>query len=138
MGRLFDDFFERRLAPFRGGRWLSAAGGGLPSLPPVDVYEDKNEIVAKVELPGMEKDDIEINVADQLLTIKGSKKKEEEIKEDNYYRAERSYGAFVRTVELPKEVEADKAKAVFKNGVLEVRLPKSEHAREKEIKVNVQ
>jgi HSP20 family protein len=73
-----------------------------------------------------------------LLTIKGEKKKEEEIKEGNYYRCERSYGSFLRTLELPKDVHSDKVKASFKSGVLEVRLPKTEEAKNQEIKVHVE
>jgi HSP20 family protein len=71
------------------------------------------------------------------LTLKGEKKKEEKVEEKDYYRCERSYGAFVRSVELPKGVQADKVKASFKNGVLEVRLPKTEEAKTKEIKVKI-
>ena len=71
------------------------------------------------------------------MTIKGEKRKEEEIKKENYYRSERSYGSFVRTLELPREVQADKVKANFKNGVLEIRLPKTEEAKKKETKVRV-
>jgi HSP20 family protein len=79
-----------------------------------------------------------VNLVDHSLTIKGEKKKEDEVKEENYYRAERSYGSFVRTLELPKEVHADKVKATFKNGVLEIRMPKTEQAKAKEIKVKVE
>jgi HSP20 family protein len=103
----------------------------------VDLYEDKNDIVVKAELPGIEKDNVEVNLTDHTLTIKGEKKKEEEVKEENYYRTERSYGSFVRTVEIPKDVHADKVRANFKNGILEVRLPKTEEAKAKEIKVKV-
>jgi HSP20 family protein len=108
------------------------------SVPAVDLFEEKDEIVVKAELPGIEKDQIEVNVADHQLTIKGEKKKEEEVKEKDYYRCERSYGSFLRTLELPKDVHADKVKAVFKNGVLEVRLPKTEEAKAKEIKVKIE
>jgi HSP20 family protein len=76
----------------------------------------------------MEKDNIEVNLADHTLTIKGEKKKEEEVKEKNYYRSERFHGSFLRTLELPKDVHGDKVKASFKNGILEVRLPKTEEA----------
>ena len=89
------------------------------------------------ELPGIDKDNISVNLTDHTLTIKGEKKKEEEIKEENYYRSERSYGSFLRTLELPRDVHADKVKASFKNGVLEVRLPKTEEAKAKEVKVKV-
>jgi len=91
-----------------------------------------------VELPGIEKEDIEVNISGNLLTVKGEKKKEGEIKEENYYRLERSYGSFSRTVELPKEVQIEQARASFKNGVLEIRLPKTEEAKKKEIKVRVE
>jgi HSP20 family protein len=93
--------------------------------------------VVKAELPGMEKDNIEVNISDHFLTIRGEKKKEEETKEKDYYRSERSYGSFLRTVELPKDIHADKVKASFNNGVLEVRMPKTEEAKKKEIKVKV-
>ena len=106
--------------------------------PTVDLYEEKDEIVVKAELPGIDKNNIEVNLTDHMLTIKGEKKKEEEVKEKNYYRSERSYGSFLRTLELPKDVHADKVKASFRNGILEVRMPKTEEAKAKEIKVKVE
>jgi len=108
-----------------------------PTSPTVDFYEEKDDIVVKAELPGIDKNNVEVNLTDHTLTIKGEKKKEEEVKEKNYYRSERSYGSFVRALELPTNVHADKVKATFKDGVLEVRLPKTEEARKKEIKVKV-
>jgi HSP20 family protein len=128
---MFDDFFGRRLRP-----WLTGGPGGI-SVPAIDLYEEKDEVVAKAELPGLDKNDIQVSISDHLLTIKGEKKKEEEIKEADYYRSERSYGSFVRNLELPKEVDTGKARASFKNGVLEIRLPKTEEAKKKEIKLNV-
>ncbi len=107
------------------------------SPPAVDFFEEKDEIVVKAELPGMDKDEIEVNLTDHTLTIKGEKKKEEEVKDENYCKSERSYGSFMRTLELPTEVHSDKVKATFKNGVLEVRLPKTEQAKAKEVKVKV-
>jgi HSP20 family protein len=77
-------------------------------------------------------------LTDHTLVIKGEKKKEEETKQESYFRSERSYGRFVRTLQLPKDVQADKVKASFKNGVLEVRMPKTEEAKAKEIKVKVE
>jgi HSP20 family protein len=135
MERMFDDFFERRLTPFRS-RWWPMQGGAF-SDPALDLYEDKNELVAKVELPGLQKDDVELNVTEHALTIRGEKKKEDEIKEDNYYRSERSYGSFSRTIDLPKDLEIDKAKASFKNGLLEIRIPKSEAAKTKQRSVRI-
>jgi HSP20 family protein len=137
MEQIFDDFFTRRLRPFWDERRWPWRGTQM-SVPAVDLYEEKDQIIAKAELPGIEKDDIQVNITDHLLTIMGEKKKEEEIKEKAYYRAERSYGSFSRTVELPSEIQFDKARASFKNGVLEIRLPKSEEARKKEVKVKVE
>jgi HSP20 family protein len=137
MERMMDTFFERRMRPWWPERWLRSDEMEI-SVPAVDLFEEKDEIVVKAELPGIDKDQIEVNVTDHQLTIKGEKKKEEEIKEKDYYRCERSYGSFLRTLELPKDVHADKVKAVFKNGVLEVRLPKTEEAKAKEIKVKIE
>lgn len=136
MERMFDDFWGRRMRPWWPERWSMPAVLEI-SPPAVDLYEEKDDIVVKAELPGMDKDNIEVNLTDHTLTIKGEKKKEEEIKEENYYKSERSYGSFIRTVELPRDVHADKVKASFKNGILEVRLPKTEEAKAKEIKVKV-
>jgi HSP20 family protein len=136
MERMMEDFFGRRLRPWWPERWFRTEGAELMA-PALDLYEEKDDIVVKAELPGIDKDNIEVNITDHQLTIKGEKKKEEETKEENYYRAERSYGAFLRTLELPKDVHADKVKATFKNGVLEVRLPKTETAKAKEVKVKV-
>jgi HSP20 family protein len=136
MDRMMEDFLERRMRPWWPERWFRAEGMELTT-PAIDLYEEKNDIVVKAELPGIDKNNIEINLADHMLTIKGEKKKEEEDKEENYYRSERSYGSFVRTLELPKDIHTDKVKASFKNGILEVRLPKTEEAKAKEVKVKV-
>lgn len=135
MDRMMDDFFARRMRPW----WPESLrpGAGEASLPAVDVYEERDDIVVKAELPGMDKNDIEVNITDSELTLKGEKKKEEKIEAKDYYSCERSYGAFLRSVELPAEVQADKVKASFKDGILEVRLPKAEKAKAKEIKVKV-
>lgn len=137
MDRMMEDFFGRRARPWWPERWFRIDEREI-GMPPVDVFEEKDDIVVKAELPGMTKEDIEVSLTDHTLTIKGEKKKEEEVKEENYYRSERSYGSFVRTLELPTEVYTDKVKATFKNGVLEVRVPKTEEAKTKEIKVKVE
>ena len=137
MDRMMEDFFGRRMRSWWPDRWFKGEDFER-RVPAVDLFEEKDEIVVKAELPGIEKDHVEVNLSDHLLTIKGEKKKEEEVKEENYYRSERSYGSFVRTVELPKDVHADKVKASFKNGILEVRMPKTEEAKAKEIKVKVE
>ena len=105
--------------------------------PIVDVFEEKDDIVVKAELPGMEKDNIEVNLTASHADHQRGEEKEDEVKEENYYRAERSYGSFLRTLDLPKDVRADKVKASFKNGILEIRMPKTEEARTKEVKVKV-
>ena len=133
MERRFADLFSGRIARL----WDENEEAEIAE-PALDLYEDENEIVVKAELPGMAKDDIQISFADNVLTLRGEKKKEEEDKGKDYYRSERVYGAFVRSVVLPAEVNPEKATALFKNGVLEIRLPKSESAKKKEIKVNVQ
>jgi HSP20 family protein len=126
---------ERMLGNFFTG------SGSLATREPnldLDLYEEKDQIVVKAEMPGFTKDDIQISIADNALTIKGEKKKEEEDSGKDYYRSERVYGAFTRILALPAEINPDKVQATFKNGVLEIRLPKSEDAKKKEIKVKVQ
>ena len=136
MDRMLEEFFGRSVRPWWPERWFRF--DEMEARPPaVDVFEEKDDIVVKAELPGMEKDNIEVNLTDHTLTIKGEKKKEGEVKKENYYRAERSYGSILRTLELPKEVQSDKVKAAFKNGILEIRMPKTEEAKSKEIKVKV-
>jgi HSP20 family protein len=137
MDRMMEDFFGRRMRTWWPERSFRTGELDIRT-PAVDVFEEKDEIVVKAEIPGMDKDNIEVNLTDHTLTIKGEKKKEEEVKEENYYRSERSYGSFFRTLELPKDVHGDKVKATFKNGVLEVRMPKTEEAKAKDIKVKVE
>ena len=131
---------ERRFADLFSGRItrLWDTDDGEVAEPALDLYEDDNEIVVKAEMPGMTKDDIQISFADNVLTISGEKKQEDEDRDKDYYRSERVYGAFMRRVVLPTEVNPQNARALFKNGVLEIRLPKSESAKKKEIKVDVQ
>jgi len=105
--------------------------------PAVDLYEGEEEVVIKAEVPGMDKGDLKIEMADSMLTISGEKKKEENIKEDAYTYSERSYGSFSRSLQLPCAVKADKAKATFKNGVLEVKLPKTEEAKKRHTIVKI-
>jgi HSP20 family protein len=90
-----------------------------------------------VELPGMKKEDIKVTLMNNVLTVSGERKHASEEKGRTYYRIERSYGKFQRTLELPSEVVADKAKATYKDGILELTIPKSEKAKEKEIAIEV-
>ncbi|UCD85006.1 MAG: Hsp20/alpha crystallin family protein [Deltaproteobacteria bacterium] len=130
MDRLFEDTLSRSrgidesLAP---GIWS----------PPVDIYETGDNIIMKAELPGISKNDINLEVKDNTLTLKGERKFEKEVKEENYHRIERSYGTFQRSFALPTNIERDKVEAKFQDGILEVTLPKVEEAKPKQIKVEV-
>lgn len=137
MERFMDDMWRRPFPSLFGGdRWLPIRPLSI-RMPSIDVYDEKDSVVVKAELPGMKKEDIEVNLAGENLTIKGEKKEDKEVKEDNYYRRERSYGSFVRTVALPCEVKSDEIKASFKDGVLEIQMPKTEESKKKAISVKI-
>ena len=105
-------------------------------VPRVDIKENKTNYKITAELPGMEKDDVKVEVKDRVLTIEGEKKEEKEEKEDNYYRVERSYGSFHRSFSLPEDITEDKIKAAFKNGVLTLTIPRSkEEQKAKQIDI---
>jgi HSP20 family protein len=106
-------------------------------IPDVDIYEDGGDVVVKAELPGIKKDDLDVTLTDDAITISGEKRKEEKIQKKGYYKWERSYGSFCRTFSLPAEIHVDKVKSTFKDGVLEVRISKIEKAKSKEVKVKV-
>jgi HSP20 family protein len=106
--------------------------------PSVDIFEEGDTVVVKAELPGMSKDNINVSVTDSTMTISGEKKHEEKVEKKDYYRMERSYGSFSRSFRLPAEVQMDKAKANFKDGILEIRVPKTEEAKSKEKKIPIQ
>ena len=103
--------------------------------PALDIYEDKDKYVAKAELPGMRKEDIDVSLEGNTLTISGERKQEEEKKEGDTYRSERYFGRFQRTVTLPAAVDANKIQAIYKDGVLTVTVPKTEEAKPKQIEV---
>jgi HSP20 family protein len=103
----------------------------------VDIYENGDNLVLKAELPGINPDDVEIRVEDNTLYLKGERKFEKEVKEQNYHRVERSYGTFTRTFSLPNSIDADKVTANYKDGVLTLTMPKKEEAKPKTIKINV-
>jgi HSP20 family protein len=113
--------------------WSEEKGYGW--MPAVDMADEKDEILVKADLPGLDQKDIEVTVQEGTLTIRGERKQEKEEKKEDYYYAERSYGAFVRSLPLPKGVEADKVKATFKKGVLEVHLPKAKEVKGKTVEV---
>ena len=118
----------RELSQLTAGSWV----------PPVDVYQNgDHEIVLKAELPDMTREAIDITVEDDTLTIKGEKKLGDDVKDEQFHRIERRYGAFSRSFSLPQTVDASKVTADYKNGVLTVRLPLREEAKPRQIKVDV-
>ncbi|MFA6636361.1 MAG: Hsp20/alpha crystallin family protein [Candidatus Omnitrophota bacterium] len=122
------------------GRWPGRSSGLMESAwsPTVDVLESKDNVMVKADIPGLKKEDIDISVHGDTLTIKGEKKNEKDVKEKNYVKTERFYGSFNRAFTLPSEVDAGKVKASYKEGVLEITLPKKEDAKPKQIKVDVE
>jgi HSP20 family protein len=125
MNRFFDDFFGEQRRGLAEGAWL----------PSVDVSETDSELMVRAELPGMSHEDIEINVQDNILTLKGEKKQEKKEEKENFHRLERSYGGFSRSFSLPAGVKPDDIKATFKDGVLQVTMPKAEEAKAKKIAI---
>jgi len=123
MDRLFDDAFTR---PY-----------GTDSLgaPAIDLYQTDEEVVLLASLPGLKADNVQISVTGELLTLKGEFKEKQEMKEKAYHLRERRYGSFERTVSLPTEVVADKARAEFEDGILTIRLPKAEEVKPRMITV---
>jgi HSP20 family protein len=129
MNRMFDQFF-------RGGNGEEAGWGLRTWTPPVDIYETDDALVLKAELPGVSKDDVSIEVHQNTLILRGQRKHEAEVKEENYHRVERAYGTFQRSFVLPTLVDQDKVQATYQDGVLELHLPKSEAAKPKRIAIN--
>ncbi len=136
--RRFEEFFHRPF-PMMGAPWLTHWAERADEVSPsVDIYEEGGEVVLKAEIPGMKKEDIHVDITDRTVTISGEKRKEEKIERKDYVHLERSYGSFVRSFQLPSEVATDKARAIFKEGVLEVRVPRTEEAARKTRQVVVE
>src|SRR4051794_19682170 len=130
MNRLFDGFFGRR---------EGAAGGGYASrrwIPPMDLVETEDHLVLRADLPGVEEQDIEIEVKDGVLTVSGERKSQHEDKREGFHRVERSFGRFSRALELPKGVDPQSVSAHFDKGVLEVRMPKPVERKPTRIEIN--
>ena len=105
--------------------------------PEIDLLEEKDGFLVKADVPGLKKEEFHIKVEGKLLTLQGERKQEKEIKEKNYYASERFYGTFSRMIELPTEIKTEAVKATYKDGVLEISLPKSEGAKSKEISIEI-
>jgi HSP20 family protein len=126
MNRLFDWTFGRHGSDdLWEGSWS----------PAVDVVQDSDRFHVRVDLPGMKREEIGITLNGDTLTITGEKKRENEVKEDSYFRAERYYGKFSRSLTLPSSVDANKIEATYKDGVLDITIPRSEEAKPKQIKI---
>ena len=103
--------------------------------PRMDLSETDGEFVVKMDLPGIEKDQVTVNVEDSTLTVNGERKEETKEEKENYLRMERSYGSFYRSIPLPKTAKVDEVKAVFKNGVLTVHIPKAEESKPRQVEI---
>ena len=129
MNRLFNQFFQ-------GGTGEEAGWGVRTWTPPVDIYETDDALILKAELPGVSKDDVSIEIHQNTLILRGQRKHEAEVKEEHYHRVERAYGTFQRSFTLPTLVDQEHVQATYKDGVLELRLPKSEAAKPKRIAIS--
>ncbi len=135
MDRMFDSFLRRGwMRPWRF-EWPSFPELPVMKMPKVDVIDREAEVVVKAEIPGIDKKDLDISVGEDTVTIKGETQHEEKEEKGDYYRCEISRGAFSRTVALPAAVDSAKAKAAFRDGMLELTLPKMEKAKRHSIKV---
>jgi HSP20 family protein len=126
MDRMWERFFGESPIQEVGAEWI----------PPLDVAETKDEIIVTVELPGVDPSNVEVTVANGILTIKGEKKHER--KDERYHLIERTYGTFTRSIRLPVDFDENNVKATYKDGVLKIVLPKVEKAKEKEIKIQIE
>lgn len=127
INQLFDDSFASPREDVALRAWT----------PPVDVYEDQDAFLIKIELPEINRDEVKVNLNDNVLSISGERRVENEEKRENYHRVERSYGQFYRSFTLPPNVDAASINAQFKDGVLRLTLPKKEEAKPKQIEVKV-
>jgi HSP20 family protein len=129
MNRLFDTF---------AGRPQAGTGvAGRPWLPSVDMHETKDEVVLRVELPGVSEKDVAVSITGDLLTIRGERRWDDQAKDHKLLHVERVYGQFERMIQLPMAVQSDKVKATYRDGVLEIKLPKAEELKPREIKIDV-
>lgn len=129
LSTVLDDFFRMAPADLMGGEVF----------PKLDVHEDDKAVHVKAEIPGLDEKDLNVTLKENTLTISGEKKEEkkEEVKNRNYYYCERSFGSFSRTIVLPEGIKADEVKANYRNGILDIELPKGEKARPKKVNVEV-
>ena len=130
VNRLFDAFSGRSM-PTTGAQ-------GRSWMPPVDMHDTSDELVLRVEVPGVREKDIVVSITGDFLTIKGERRSDPENKDQRFLHVERAYGQFERLIQLPMAVQSDKVKASYRDGVLEIRLPKAEELKPREIKIDIQ
>jgi HSP20 family protein len=125
-------------------RWAEDSFAGAPHVTglfgegtgmPVDMYQTDDNVVIKASVPGIKAEEVDITISGDTLSIKGETRTEQEVKKENYFRQERSYGAFSRSIVLPRSLQTDKADATFENGVLTITIPKAEEIKPKQIKI---
>ena len=143
----YDPFFNLERLHNEVNRLFDFSFGGFPArdiglfetgwIPAVDVYDAKDNVIVKADLPGLKKDEIKVTVQGNTVSIRGERKHDAEVKEKDYVRTERFRGSFQRSITLPTDVDTTKAKAAYKNGTLELTLPKKEEAKSKQINVDV-
>ncbi len=133
LGRRFEDIFVR---PSLSAMWRHLPVEVRGWVPSIEVFEKEDKYVVKAELPGMKEEDIDVSVVGDTLTIKGERKAESEVKEEDYYCCERSYGSFFRSMALPSNADVKKVEASYEDGVLEVSLPKVAEVKPKKISVS--
>jgi len=126
LNRIFQDYG-------RGSDELLTSGTFVP---PVDIYEDDHNLVLKMEVPGVDEKDIQITLENNTLTVRGERKFEQDVKEENFHRIERRYGSFTRSFSLPNTVDSENVNAHYENGILSIQLPKRAEAKPKQIKVS--
>lgn len=131
INRMFDEAFSRSGDLEEGvskGSWK----------PPVDIYEIEDGILVKVELPGVSKDNVAVEVKENVLSIRGERRDDADIAEERYYRKERFFGSFFRSFNMPDQIPPDTIKATFKDGILEIKLPKPAVQQQKQVRVNIE
>lgn len=127
MDRLFENLWSEGLA----SSLSSEDWARMEVVPQLDVAEDDTSFSVKIDLPGMDEKDVDVTLSDRVLTVRGRKEEDKETKEKDFYRRERAFGSFRRSIEIPASIDASKIEASFRNGVLTIQLPKTREAQEK-------
>jgi len=123
--------------PFLPRMWRRLPGNGMEWMPRIEMYEKDDKYVVKAELPGMKREDIDVSVVGDTMTIKGERKAESEIKKEDYHCCERMYGSFYRSIAMPSAVDVENIKAKYDNGMLEVTVPKAPQIKPKKVDISV-